>query len=87
MFLLEGWFFTIFYMFPFFYSHMQQANESDVKALHPLATAHRPKNHNKFDAFEGKHTKNALQQLRSMMPSRGKFSIFSLNHNLNWNEI
>lgn len=52
---------------------LSKANESDVKALHPLATAHRPKNHNKFDSHDRKHEKNALQQLRSMMPSRGNY--------------
>lgn len=56
--IIQNFIVTFFFLF-----FLTKANESDVKALHPLATAHRPKN----------HAKNALQQLRSMMPSRGNY--------------
>lgn len=59
----------------------QQANESDVKTLHPLATAHRPKNYNKLEAYEGKY-KNPIQQLRSMMPNRGKYNYLFKDNSL-----
>ncbi|XP_063705124.1 uncharacterized protein LOC134834407 [Culicoides brevitarsis] len=46
----------------------KKANESDVKALHPLATAHRPKN------YDHSKTHNPIKQLRNMMstPNRGE---------------
>lgn len=75
---LLGFYYYYFDLYCYFFPPTK-ANESDVKALHPLATAHRPKNHNKLDSHDGKHAKNALQQLRSMMPSRGNYMILIKN--------
>lgn len=49
------------------FSLNQQADPVFVKALHPLATAHRPKGH-----VDGK--KSPIQTLRTLMPNRGKYA-------------